>query len=160
MCQQAACQGAASHGGDHEAGKDHAMGQMLAIWTECWGPQENKGVHAAFKQGLHGAKQADSGICNSKDECVSRRAGHPAGKNVWSGDVHVKIVLCCALQTKMDRGSKPMKQRRQLVYNIALHARQVQELKTKEQKAHRQQTPGHVPSRLTGSSITCCMKCY
>ncbi len=31
------------------------MGQVLAVRAEGWRPQEDKGVHAALKQGLHGS---------------------------------------------------------------------------------------------------------
>lgn len=71
MGQQATGQGAASHGGDHEASKDHAVRQVLAIWAECWGPQKDEGVHAALKQGLHSPQQAHSGIWETKRDLVS-----------------------------------------------------------------------------------------
>ena len=39
------------------------MGQVLAVRAEGWSPQEDKGVHAALKQGLHGPQQPHPGIC-------------------------------------------------------------------------------------------------
>ena len=65
MSQQAASKGTTGHGGHHEAGKDHAMRQVLAIRAEGRCPQEDEGVHAALEQGLHGSQQAHPGICKS-----------------------------------------------------------------------------------------------
>lgn len=54
------------HGRGHEAGKDHAMGDLLAVGAQGRGPQEHKGVHGGLEQGLHGAQQRNAGICRAR----------------------------------------------------------------------------------------------
>ena len=149
MCQQAACKGAASHGGHHEAGKDHAMGQMLAIWAESRSPQEDKSVHAALKQRLHGAKQANPWICRTNDNSVSRRPGQSGCKNL---QLHCALTAArryrrakrcsqfsCGLHTMISHSLNAVKHMQQLVYDAAhSFSRQAHYLKRREQKIYRQ----------------------
>ena len=47
------------------------MGNVLPIRAQGRGPEEDKGVHAPFKEGLHGAKETNPGVCiNSTRACV------------------------------------------------------------------------------------------
>lgn len=41
------------------------MGQVLAVGAEGGRPQEDEGVHAALKQGLHGTQQRHLLVCNT-----------------------------------------------------------------------------------------------
>lgn len=89
MSQEAASQCTAGHGGNHEASKDHAMRQVLAIWAEGGRPKKHKGVHAALKQGLHGPQQADPWICTGTTYCQHKAAEARAVKVAESEQVMI-----------------------------------------------------------------------
>lgn len=61
--QQLASNCTASHACHHENGKYQAKGNILPMGLQCRGPQKHKGVHAAFKEGLHCTQQGNLGIC-------------------------------------------------------------------------------------------------
>ena len=52
----------------HEAGKDHAVRQVLALRAERGRPQEDEGVHAALEQALHRSQQRNLLVCSSTQD--------------------------------------------------------------------------------------------
>ena len=53
----------AHHAGDHEARKDHPVGDILALGAQSRRPEEHERVHGSLEQRLHGTQHRDLGVC-------------------------------------------------------------------------------------------------